>query len=424
MPHLPVVFPRQSFVAPRPARAARTRFKGGGTRRDPRASPSPASASFRNGAFRNGGSGANGRHREDGAAERTAPSPGSHRPPSSSAFEAPLGAGEAKTPFANPETVPLFDTYDGAEYVLDGALLMPPPHHPRDSPTTPRDGTRVPKYRFDRGKGVSRWPAFLSTSWEFDEDLAMARGAMAPLLAPPWRLMLLSDGSVTRHLQLLTDAKVIVDVLSHDAVRLEDVARDPTVPVDVAKILAANIRNTPERSVREDPDFSDFSGTVGSPRHDDSNSAEPKGTIDSCAHLLHREVDLCDGRDGTPLVYASSWWTPEAAERFGILRPDGAATERAVWMHLSERRTELFREVRRLYRGASPALEEAWGEDGPFWGRHYVFWAGEVPLCVIYEVFSPRLGGFLGGCEADGEVVAEGRRDERRSPARTKEEAA
>ena len=55
-------------------------------------------------------------------------------------------------------------------------------------------------------------------------------------------------------------------------------------------------------------------------------------------------------------------------------------------MHLSERRTELFREVRRLYRGASPALEEAWGEDGPFWGRHYVFWAGEVPLCVIYEV--------------------------------------
>ena len=142
---------------------------------------------------------------------------------------------------------------------------MPPPHHPRDSPTTRRDGTRVPKYRFDRGKGVSRWPAFLSTSWEFDEDLAMARGAMAPLLAPPWRLMALSDGSVTRHLQLLTDAKVIVDVLSHDAVRLEDVARDPTVPVDVAKILAANIWNTPERS-GEDPDFSDFSGTVCSPR--------------------------------------------------------------------------------------------------------------------------------------------------------------
>lgn len=435
MPHLPVVFPRSSF-APRPAR-----FKGGATRRDPRASPSPASASFRNGAFRNGGSGANGKkNREDGAAERTAPSPASHRSPSSSASspaarrgeaplgagEAPFGAGEPKTPSANPETVPLFDTYDGAEYVLDGALLMPPPHHPRDSPTTvPSDGTRTPKYRFDRGKGVSRWPAFLSTSWEFDEDLAMARGAMAPLLAAPWRLMLLSDGSVTRHLQLLTDAKVVVDVLSHDAVRLEDVARDPTVPPDVAKILAADIP-FPERS-GEDPDFSGTTGSIDESNPiDESSSMEPKGTttIDSCTHLLHREVDLCDGRDGTPLVYASSWWTPEAAERFGILRPDGAATERAVWMHLSERRTELFREVRRLYRGASPALEEAWGEAGPFWGRHYVFWAGEVPLCVIYEVFSPRLGGFLGGCEADGEVVAKGRRDERRSPGRTKEEAA
>lgn len=53
----------------------------------------------------------------------------------------------------------------------------------------------------------SRWPALPETSWEFNESTAMARGAMAPLVAPPWRVMLLSDGSVTRHLQLLTDAK-------------------------------------------------------------------------------------------------------------------------------------------------------------------------------------------------------------------------
>ena len=70
---------------------------------------------------------------------------------------------------------------------------------------------------------------------------------------------------------------------------------------------------------------------------------------------------------------------------------DGGATERAVWMHLSERRTELFREVKRMYHGHSPVLEDAWALSGPFWGRHYVFWAGEVPLCVIYEVFSPAL---------------------------------
>ena len=77
--------------------------------------------------------------------------------------------------------------------------------------------------------------------------------------------------------------------------------------------------------------------------------------------------------------------------RAGILELDGGATERAVWMHLSERRTELFREVKRMYHGHSPVLEDAWALSGPFWGRHYVFWAGEVPLCVIYEVFSPAL---------------------------------
>ena len=77
--------------------------------------------------------------------------------------------------------------------------------------------------------------------------------------------------------------------------------------------------------------------------------------------------------------------------RAGILELDGGATERAVWMHLSERRTELFREVKRMYHGHSPVLEDAWELRGPFWGRHYVFWAGEVPLCVIYEVFRPAL---------------------------------
>ena len=44
----------------------------------------------------------------------------------------------------------------------------------------------------------------------------------------------------------------------------------------------------------------------------------------------------------------------------------------------------------------APALERAWGVEGPFWARHYVFWAGGEPLCVIYEVFSPKLERFVG----------------------------
>ena len=46
--------------------------------------------------------------------------------------------------------------------------------------------------------------------------------------------------------------------------------------------------------------------------------------------------------------------------------------------------------------GCAPALEAAWGVRGPFWARHYIFWSGAQPLCVIYEVFSPELERFLG----------------------------
>ena len=77
-----------------------------------------------------------------------------------------------------------------------------------------------------------------------------------------------------------------------------------------------------------------------------------------------------------------------------------------MWMNLSDKRTELFREVRRMYLGDSVALENAWGVRGPFWARHYIFWAGNRPLCVIYEVFSPTLEAYLG--ERDGERGAAG----------------
>ena len=83
----------------------------------------------------------------------------------------------------------------------------------------------------------TRWPVFSETSWEFNESTAMARGAMGPLVAPPWRVMLLSDGSVTRHLQLLTDAKIKVEVLRHNVVSPADLVDDQSIPADVLKKL-------------------------------------------------------------------------------------------------------------------------------------------------------------------------------------------
>ena len=236
------------------------------------------------------------------------------------------------------------------------------------------DATRHDAIRQTR----TRWPALADTAAEFDESSAMRRGAVAPLVAPPWRVMLLSDGSVTRHLTLLTDAKVHVDVLAQRLVAPGDVAADPSVPADVAEVLT-RVPNS------------------GKAADDAAVDCHKSPSSSSVAKMVHREVDLCDGASGAPLVYASSWWTESAATAYGIVDgATGAASDRPVWNHLSDAKTELYREVRRVYLGNAPALEAAWGVRGPFWARHYIFWSGAQPLCVIYEVFSPELERFLG----------------------------
>ena len=224
----------------------------------------------------------------------------------------------------------------------------------------------------------SRWPAFSNTAVEFDEEFALRRGAVAPLVTPPWRVMLLSDGSVTRHLQLLTDSSVRVDVLRQELVNPCAVSEDASVPADVIEVLTRDVSCV----------------VAGDGVKDTSQNNKHASTL---AKMVHREVDLCDSSDGTPLVYASSWWTEEAATGYGILQANGGASNKPVWNHLSAGKTELYREVKRVYLGSSPRLEKAWNTTGPFWARHYIFWAGSQPLCVIYEVFSPSLERFLGG---------------------------
>ena len=59
-------------------------------------------------------------------------------------------------------------------------------------------------------------------------------------------------------------------------------------------------------------------------------------------------------------------------------------------------RTELYREIKRVFLGNQPELEEAFGCSGPFWGRYYLFWKDGRPLTLIYEVFSHSLDAYLG----------------------------
>ena len=48
------------------------------------------------------------------------------------------------------------------------------------------------------------------------------------------------------------------------------------------------------------------------------------------------------------------------------------------------------------YMGDNEELARIFGCDGPFWGRHYIFWHDQKPMTVVYEVFNPALERQLG----------------------------
>ena len=159
-------------------------------------------------------------------------------------------------------------------------------------------------------------------------------------LSPAWQILLLGDGSPTRHLQLLTGEPTEVDVIDMSLVGL-------------------NQDNAPEQIE-----------VVPGPR-------------------IRRQVWLRTA-SGQRLAYATSWW--EASHVDDYLQNRSLP----IWTSLARLRTELYRDVKGLYYGHSPALERAFGQQGPFWGRHYLFWHHGQPFTLIYEVFSPYLERYLG----------------------------
>lgn len=168
-------------------------------------------------------------------------------------------------------------------------------------------------------------------------------GRQAQELSGPWRLLLLGDGSPTRHLE----------VLSGDPVRIELIAMAPEDPCD------------PDAAAMAPPQCSELPGP-----------------------LLRRQVWLCCGN--TTLAWAESWWNCQEAEHHLRRR------EQPIWSSLTSDRAELFREVDGLALVQAPWLEQRLGASGPLWSRHYRFFRAGRPLTVIREVFSPRLERWLG----------------------------
>jgi chorismate-pyruvate lyase len=162
-------------------------------------------------------------------------------------------------------------------------------------------------------------------------------------LSGAWKLMLLGDGSPTRHLQLLTGDPVEVELIA----MAPEPDCDPAAPEQVAEL--------------EEP-------------------------------LLRRQVWLnCGGRT---LGWAESWWNQAQAEA------NLQDRRQPIWRSLTAGRAELFREVDGLGQVEAPWLAERFGCAGPFWSRHYRFFRQGKELTVIREVFSPALAEWLGPAPA------------------------
>lgn len=164
-------------------------------------------------------------------------------------------------------------------------------------------------------------------------------------LSGSWRIMLLGDGSPTRHLRLLTGHEVEVSLILMD--------------LDNTKAITA-----------------------------------PKEVSELAPPLLRRQVWLKCGSN--TLAWAESWWNKQEAEYH--LRNKN----QPIWHSLTRGRSELFREVDGLALVSGSWLEERFGFEGPFWSRHYRFFRQEKELTVIREVFSPLLETWLGSVPRKG----------------------
>ncbi|KAG1664696.1 hypothetical protein FOA52_006671 [Chlamydomonas sp. UWO 241] len=174
-----------------------------------------------------------------------------------------------------------------------------------------------------------------------EEASACSTDSPSPLCNPRlpslWKVLVLSDGSVTRHLQILTGTKVEVDCLSM---------------VNIGDELQGLPPNT---------------HMIPGPR-------------------VQRQVLLRPGgKECAPLVYACSWWNATDVDTYL------SDKSKPIWVSLSQEHVELYREVQLVYHGHSASLERLLQCEGPFWGRSYIFWHNARPLTLIYEVFSNRL---------------------------------
>ena len=174
--------------------------------------------------------------------------------------------------------------------------------------------------------------------WEEKATAFLVANAL-PKISGAWKLMLLGDGSPTRHLQLLTNHETKIRLIS----------------------------------MQIDPLFK-----KEGPREIDQLK-EP---------LIRRQVWIRNQNKN--LAWAESWWNSEQVSQ------NLKSKEEPIWKNLTQDRSELFREVDSISIVNSNWLEERFCFEGPFWSRNYRFFRNKKPLTIIREVFNPLLETWLG----------------------------
>ena len=174
--------------------------------------------------------------------------------------------------------------------------------------------------------------------WEEKATAFLVANAL-PKISGAWKLMLLGDGSPTRHLQLLTNHET--------KIRLISMQIDPLFK-------------------KEGP-------------RDIDQLKEP---------LIRRQVWIRNQNKN--LAWAESWWNSEQVSQ------NLKSKEEPIWKNLTQDRSELFREVDSISIVNSNWLEEEFCFEGPFWSRNYRFFRNKKPLTIIREVFNPLLETWLG----------------------------
>eukprot|EP01098_Paradermamoeba_levis_P005301 TRINITY_DN2249_c0_g1_i1.p1 TRINITY_DN2249_c0_g1~~TRINITY_DN2249_c0_g1_i1.p1 ORF type:complete len:226 (-),score=44.24 TRINITY_DN2249_c0_g1_i1:202-879(-) len=163
-----------------------------------------------------------------------------------------------------------------------------------------------------------------------------------------WKVLILGDGSTTRMFNILTDKEIQVDLLE---------TSDP--------LKKENLHET--------------------------NADSPPSTIETLQlPVVRRQIWLRTEDPSERLLYAVSWWREDAIKSH-LQNP-----KQPIGSNFFVQKTETHRELLEVECGFSDFFSREFSHPGPFWARTYLFWNGERPITLIYEVFSPLLEVWLG----------------------------